>query len=168
MFVYSVRASALRFFGVLALSLAALVVLVALLPTDIPVSDVMEKTVSAGSKAAGTKISSVTLDTDAERTAFLAGFGWQVSQTPVEAVEVTVPARFDTVYQGYNEIQRGQGLDLLKYRGKKVMRYTYTVENYPDGDGTVYASLLLYKNKLIGGDICSADAAGFLHGFEKP
>ena len=157
-FVYSVRASALRFFGVLVLSLAALVVLIAFIPTYVPASvSVKEEAKSYDG-----------LSTDAERTAFLRDFGWEVSETPEECVEVTVPARFDSVYEDYNRLQKEQGLDLTRYRGKKVMRYTYTVNNYPDCDGTVYASLLLYKNRLIGGDICSADAAGFLHGFEKP
>ena len=157
-FVCSVRASAVRFFGVLALSLAALVVLIAFVPTYIPASASVKEEARAYSDLA----------TDAQRAAFLKDFGWEVTETPTESVEVTVPARFDTVYEDYNALQREQGLDLTRYRGKKVMRYTYTVNNYPDYDGTVYASLLLYKNKLIGGDICSADASGFLHGFEKP
>ena len=157
-FVYSVRASALRFFGVLVLSLAALVTLIAFVPTYVPASaSVKEEEHSFDN-----------MSTDAQRAAFLKGYGWEVSETPAESAEVTVPARFDTVYEDYNTLQRGQGLDLSRYRGKKVMRYTYTVENYPDYDGTVYASLLLYKNRIIGGDICSADASGFLHGFEKP
>jgi len=34
-------------------------------------------------------------------------------------------------------------------------------------EGKVYANILVYRNKVIGGDICSADASGFIHGFEK-
>ena len=47
------------------------------------------------------------------------------------------------------------------------MRYTYEVTNYPDAQGTVYANILIYRNKVIGGDVCSADVTGFIHGFEK-
>ena len=39
--------------------------------------------------------------------------------------------------------------------------------NYPDYEGTVYANVLVYRNRVIGGDICSADVSGFVHGFEK-
>ena len=54
------------------------------------------------------------------------------------------------------------GLDLSRYKRKDVMRYTYQVENYPDYQGVVYANILVYKNKIIGGDICSADVNGFV------
>ncbi|MBQ8448815.1 MAG: DUF4830 domain-containing protein, partial [Clostridia bacterium] len=86
---------------------------------------------------------------------------------PIEEVEVSIPAEFDTVYIGYNDIQKAQGLNLAKYKGKEVVRYTYEVTNYEGYDGTVYINLLVYRNKVVGGDVCSADASGFIHGFEK-
>ncbi len=81
---------------------------------------------------------------------------------------MTVPESFDKVYLGYNEMQKEQGLNLAKYQGKTVTRYTYKVTNYPDYDGTVYISLLVYKDKIVGGDVCSADVNGFVHGFAAP
>ena len=82
----------------------------------------------------------------------------------------TIPARFDRVYEDYNTIQREMGLNLERYRGKTVMRYTYPVTNYTDCDGEVLATLLVYKDKVIGGDLCSAAIGenSFVHGFEKP
>ena len=47
------------------------------------------------------------------------------------------------------------------------MRYTYEITNYPDYKGTVYANLIVYRDRIIGGDICTADVNGFIHGFEK-
>jgi hypothetical protein len=41
------------------------------------------------------------------------------------------------------------------------------VTNYEGYDGKVYANVLVYRNKVVGGDICSADVEGFVHGFEK-
>ena len=67
----------------------------------------------------------------------------------------------------YNEIQRRQGLDLSAYKKKSVMRYTYAVKNYPDYDGEVLVNILVYKNTVIGGDVCSADVSGFVHGLER-
>ena len=43
----------------------------------------------------------------------------------------------------------------------------YTVTNYGNYNGTVLANLLVYRGRVIGGDICSADANGFIHGFSK-
>ena len=68
----------------------------------------------------------------------------------------------------YNEVQKSQGLDLSKFKGKTAMRYTYSITNYPDYSGTVYANVIIYKNRVIGGDVCSADVEGFIHGFEMP
>ena len=94
-------------------------------------------------------------------------FGFDCAKDALEVCEITLPSQFDGVLCDYNEIQKRQGLDLSKYKKKNVMRYTYKITNYEGFDGTVYANLLVYRNKVIGGDICSADIKGFLHGFEK-
>ena len=101
------------------------------------------------------------------RVRFLSQFGYEVAEDPLETAEITIPEKFDKVYAGYNEIQKAQGLDLSKYRRKTVMRYTYEVKNY-DGynGGRVLANVIVYRGRVIGGDICSADPQGFVHGFE--
>ena len=106
--------------------------------------------------------------TGEERRAFLAFYGWQTEEDAREFYEVTVPKEFDKVYEHYNELQKAQDFDLRKYRGKQVMKYSYVVTNYPDYDGAVYATLLVYKNRIIGGDISSARLDGFMHGFARP
>lgn len=156
MFVYSIRSATIKFICSIVLSVAVLITLVALIPTY---ADDAEPTSS---------ISYSKIYENSDRINFISQFGWEVKETPVEEVEVTVPESFDKVYLGYNEMQKEQGLNLSKYKGKTVTRYTYEVTNYPDYDGTVYISLLVYKDKVIGGDVCSADVNGFVHGFEAP
>lgn len=156
MFVYSVRSATIKFICAIVLSVAVLITLVALIPTY---ADDAEPTSS---------ISYSKIYENSDRIDFISQFGWQVKETPVEEVEVTVPESFDKVYLGYNEMQKEQGLNLSKYKGKTVTRYTYEVTNYPDYDGTVYISLLVYKDKVVAGDVCSADVNGFVHGFEAP
>ena len=56
---------------------------------------------------------------------------------------------------------------MLCRKKKSVMLYTYSVKNYPGYEGEVHVNLLVYKNTVIGGDVCSADVNGFVHGFEK-
>ena len=68
----------------------------------------------------------------------------------------------------YNEIQKQQGLDLTKYQKKTAKRYTYKVTNYPNYEGTVYANIIIYRDKVIAGDICSADSRGFIHTLSMP
>jgi len=158
MFVYSVRASALRFVSVIVVSVIALAVLVVFVPTYVPTSLLL----------GDDKIVYDNIGTPEARRAFLAGFGWEIDEAGAEQQEVVIPARFDAVYEDYNTIQKQQGLNLERYRGKTVMRYTYPVSNYPDYDGTVYATLLIYKDRVVGGDVCSASADGFAHGWEAP
>ena len=158
MFVYSVRASALRFVSVLVISVIALAALVAFVPTYVPTSLLV----------GDDKVVYDNIGTPEARRAFLAGYGWEIDDADVAGEEVVVPAKFDAVYEDYNDIQRAQGLNLQRYRGKTVMRYTYPVTNYDGYDGQVLATLLIYKDRVVGGDICSASPDGFVHGFEKP
>ena len=157
MFIYSLRASTLKFFAVICVALVTLITLIAFVP-------------AYGESAAVSKDVEIEYDnvkTAEDRIEFLRQFGWEVKSEPVEAVEVTIPTEFDKIFTGYNEIQKRQGLDLSDYKKKKVMRYTYEVTNYGGAEGTVYANILVYRSRVIGGDICSADVTGFIHGFEK-
>lgn len=164
MFVYSMRASTLKFFGVVAVALVSLITLIAFVPTYQGTSG----TVDTDTEAQTVSINYEKIKTNEDRISFLSQFGWQVETDPAQCVEVTIPVDFDAVFTGYNELQKKQGLDLTKYKKKTVTRYTYKVSNYNGYSGTVYANVIVYKNKVVAGDICSADVDGFIHGFEKP
>ena len=154
MFVTTLRANTLKLIGITLLSFMVVAALVIFVP-------------SYESTAASSGINYDKVYSNSDRVEFISGFGWQVAQTPIEEVTVSIPSEFDTVYLGYNDIQKAQGLNLAKYKGKEVVRYTYEVTNYEGYDGTVYVNLLVYRNKIVGGDVCSADSSGFIHGFSK-
>jgi hypothetical protein len=158
MFVYSVRATTIKFFGVICVALAALITLIAFVPTY--VGDSTAQTLGSG------EVSYDRVKTADDAAAFLKQFGWEVDTATAQTVEVNMPESFDKVFSGYNELQKRQGLDLSKYTGKTVTRYTFTVSNYTGTEGTVYANVLVYRNRVIGGDLCSADVTGFVSGFE--
>ena len=166
MFIYSFRAATLKFFGIIAITLVALIAIIAFVPVyaqggntnvDKPVN-----TDNATVSYSYDKVKDVSSAID-----FLSQFGWTVNGAKVRTAKVTIPAEFDKIFAGYNEIQKSQGLDLSKYKKKELIRYTFEVTNYKDYDGVVYANVLVYRNKVVGGDICSADITGFVHGFEK-
>ena len=158
MFIYSLRASTIKFCAVICVALATLITLIAFIPV-VAVDDV-----SAGANA---KIDYSGIKTNEDRVRFLAQFGWQVDPEAVESVEVTIPEEFNKIFTAYNELQKRQGLDLSKFKKKNVQRYTYKITNYDGYEGTVYANILVYRNKVIGGDVCSADVKGFMHGLER-
>lgn len=102
--------------------------------------------------------------TNEERVAYLESFGWQVQPDPVETREVMIPAQFNDVYTAYNVMQQAQGFDLEPYAGEVCTQYLYQIDNYPD-ETEVYATLLVYGEEIIGGDVSCAEVDGFMHGF---
>ncbi len=159
MFVCSVKSSTLKLAALIVVAIAAAAALIVLLPSN--------DRVAAGSVFKGDDtVSYDKIKTDGDRRDFLAQFGWELGEGCIEEVEVRIPSDFDRVMNSYNDLQKSQGLDLSKYRGKTAVRYTYEVTNYPDYDGTVYANIIVYKNCVIAGDICSSDSKVFIQGFE--
>ncbi len=102
------------------------------------------------------------------RVAFLKDFGWDVTTSPTETSQVRIPKTDSEVFERYNALQKSQGYDLKSFSGKTVMRYVYKVNNYPGAVEPVYATLLVYKNQIIGGDITDTSAKGVICGFKKP
>ena len=161
MFVYTLKANTLKFFSIIGIALIALISLIVFIPRyDIATTGAIQKETE--------HIRYDKIKNNADRIAFLAQFGWECSESATEEVTMTIPKEFDKIMKTYNEVQKQQGLDLEKYKGKDVTRYTYEITNYPGAEGKVIANLIICKNRVIGGDICSADVNGFIHGFAKP
>ncbi len=110
---------------------------------------------------------SLSAGTNEERLAFLAQYGWEAESAPTETQEVRVPEEFNDVFTRYNELQLSQGFDLMPLAGKVLKRYVYTITNHPDG-AECYATLLVYKNEVVGGDINCTAQGGRIHGFQMP
>lgn len=108
------------------------------------------------------------MTTNDARVKFLTDFGWEVTTSPVESTQVRIPKDTSDVYERYNALQKSQGYDLSEYAGKTVMRYVYKINNYPGATEPVYATLLVYKDKIIGGDITDTAAKGAVRGFQMP
>lgn len=106
--------------------------------------------------------------TEEQRQEFLTALGWVVNPEPDEVVEVIIPKKFDEVYENYNNIQKEQGMDLSRYKGKRCKRYSYTVLNYPGGAQNVRLNLLVCGNKIVGGDVSSLGLDGFMQGLVFP
>ncbi len=103
-----------------------------------------------------------------ERVKFLTDLGWEVAASPTESGQVRIPEQMSEVFDRYNTLQKAQGYDLSTYAGKNVMRYVYKIENFPNATQPVYATILVYKNQIIGGDITDTAAGGKVQGFKMP
>lgn len=112
-----------------------------------------------GGKSVTTSAEASGIRSNEDRIAWLNELGWQVSANPVITEELLIPETFDESYDDYLALQSGQGFDLTQYCGKRVKRYTYDITNYPDSEVGVQAALLVYKNKVIGGQLQAADGS---------
>lgn len=119
-----------------------------------------------GSDAAPTAATGISSN-DA-RVQFLKNFGWEVAQSPIESGQVRIPEKSTAVYDRYNALQKTQGYDLSQYAGKIVMRYVYKIINFPGATDPVYATLLVYKNEVIGGDVTDTCPNGQVRTFKMP
>ena len=108
-------------------------------------------------------------NTNDERIAYLATFGWSVNAEPKETQKVKIPDTAENkVFARYNDLQKSQGFDLTEYAGKEVMRYAYEILNYPNASQPVYASVLVCDGYIIGGDVTNTAPDGVIHGFAMP
>lgn len=162
MFIYSIRSQSIKLYLSIFLSALSVVCVIAFVPFE----GVESNTSTVQTVKSIKEINFKNVESSEDRIAFLKQYGWEVDEEVNEVCLVTIPVKFDPVYEKYNEIQQKEGLDLEKYKGKTVKKYTYLVNNH-EFEGQVYANLLIYKNRVIGGDISSALAEGFMHGFTK-
>ena len=102
------------------------------------------------------------------RVQFLKDFGWEVTSSPAESSQVRIPENTTEVFDRYNQLQKSQGYDLSNYAGKNVMRFVYKVNNYPGATEPVYATVLVHKNQVIGGDVTNTAPDGKVQGFRMP
>lgn len=150
MFICAVKATTLRFVGIVALSLTVLVGMTVFYASEEPVFS-------------GTDVRFDGMYTETDRRDFLNAVGYRVTGDAKETVEYTMPATLDTVLLGYNQLQKEQGFDLAKYTGKTLTRYTYEIENYEGHAGRVYANLILYRDRIVGADLSGENGS-----FVKP
>ncbi len=99
---------------------------------------------------------------------FLNEYGWETQPEATDYADVTIPPVFDAVYTNYNELQKKAGLDLTPYCGKKGVRYSFVITNYPmDVGETVYANVLCIDGVPVGGDIMTVSLNGFMHALNE-
>ena len=148
MFVCSIKAKTLRLFGIIALCVCALTAV------GIIVADATAAAVSASG------VSLEGIKTEEDRRALLSAAGIQVSEDAPAVGEVALPKALDAVLLGYNEIQKQQGLDLKKYAGKTVTRYTYRLVG--EGSAPVYANLVVYRHTVVAAALTGTGEEGFV------
>lgn len=128
----------------------------------------LDHSVETAKTAAGLAPDPTGIRSDEDRVAYLESWGWLVSEEPASVEEILIPETLDGSYQEYLDLQKSQGFDLTAYAGKTVKRYTYAVHNYPGLQENIWASLLMDKKTVIGGEIFCSQGDGFTQGLAYP
>ena len=88
--------------------------------------------------------------TNKKRISYIQSLGYSVSTSSVSSKNTEIPEEFSDVYINYNKIQKDAGFDLSEYKGEEVTIYTYDLE-----DSEKFLNMIVFKGKIIGGDISS-------------
>jgi hypothetical protein len=102
-----------------------------------------------------------------QRVEYLESLGWRVDENAVDEQKVKIPVTFSDVYLKYNALQMAQGFDLSRYGGLEATRYTYKVINHPSSADDIVADIIVYKDKVIAGDVQSCAPDGFMNGLKR-
>ena len=106
--------------------------------------------------------SGVSVKSPEDLSAFLTSMGYECNITTLTMQNAVLPEQFDDTFIAYNSIQLQQNCDLSQYAGKEVTVYTVDILNYPTEPDGVLATVIVYKNRVIGGDIHAAAMDGFM------
>ena len=68
----------------------------------------------------------------------------------IAADQVKIPRRWDDSFSAFNGVVQQSGMDLTRYKGKTVEKWTALLPAVSKGDTMSYGVLLVYKKKAIG------------------
>ena len=139
MFVVTLKKAGLKKVGV-GVICCALVVFSAVLGRYISGRSVM-----AAAAASGNKIESAQ-----DIQTWFTGYGLDVDAATIAADKVKIPRRWDDSFSAFNGVVQQSGMDLTRYKGKTVEKWTALLPAVSKGDTMSYGVLLVYKKKAIG------------------
>ena len=138
MFVVTLNQTSLKKLGLGAMC-CALVVFSAMLGRYIST-----RTVTA-SAAASNKIESAQ-----DIQTWFTGYGLDVDGASITADKVKIPRKWDDSFSAFNGVVEQSGMDLTRYKGKTVEKWTALIPAASSGEESRYGVLLVYRKKAVG------------------
>ena len=78
------------------------------------------------------------------------GYGLDVDGTSITADKVKIPRKWDDSFSAFNGVVQQSGMDLTRYKGKTVEKWTALIPAASRGDVSSYGVLLVYRKKAVG------------------
>ena len=93
--------------------------------------------------------------TNQKRIEYITSLGLNVEETCIYTKQIVIPKKFNDVYKEYNLLQSKAGFDLSNYKGKSAEVIAYKLK-----ESETRVTLIIYKDRIIGGDISSPEING--------
>ena len=101
------------------------------------------RTVAAA--AAGNKIESAQ-----DIQTWFTGYGLDVDGASITADKVKIPRKWDDSFSAFNGVVQQSGMDLTRYKGKTVEKWTALIPAASSGETSRYGVLLVFRKKVVG------------------
>ena len=105
--------------------------------------------------------------TNADRLSYIKSLEYTVLSNEPTSKTVFIPEIFYEVYENYNKLQCLAGYDLSLYKGCEVTIYTYNISPPRDCTDECVVNIIVYKDRIIGGDVSSTAFGGFMLPLKK-
>lgn len=109
---------------------------------------------------------SLSAENEEQQEEFLSSFGLNAYELLSEK-EIVIPDEFSPLYEEYNALQKRQGLDLEKYKGKTATQYIYSLSDCDIEGEKAYADIIVYKGRVIAGHLTNYLQNGNMYTFTK-
>ena len=81
---------------------------------------------------------------------WFAGYGLEVDGASVTVDKVKIPRKWDDSFSAFNGVVQQSGMDLTRYKGKTVEKWSALLPAASSGETSRYGVLLVYKKKAVG------------------
>mgnify|MGYP000801427464 FL=1 len=78
------------------------------------------------------------------------GYGLDVDGASITADKVKIPRKWDDSFSAFNGVVQQSGMDLARYKGKTVEKWTALIPAASSGETSRYGVLLVYRKKAVG------------------
>ena len=97
---------------------------------------------------------SLTAENEGDIENFLSDTGYEPSEIVMKR-EIVIPSEWNEIYTSYAELQKSQGFDLGKIKGKTAMEYTYALQN-----SDLFAVITVCDNRIAAAHLSKLNGDG--------
>lgn len=111
-------------------------------------SAILGRYISSRSVAAAAGVNKIESAQDIQT--WFTGYGLDVDAASITADKVKIPRKWDDSFSAFNSVVQQSGMDLTRYKGKTVEKWTALIPAASHGDASSYGVLLVYRKKAVG------------------